>query len=315
MPQKLTNTTVAKMAPRKKPYEARDSECRGFLVRVEPTGRKAFWFTFSAASLGGKRGQRIYLGDPDSRSVDSVRKDAQVAKAKLAQGIDPRADRKEAKEKTQRENLSTLSVFLDEKFEPWARTHMKSHKEQLSRIRSDFKVQLDKPMTNLHQITVEGIRRTWLKDGKQPRSINRDVQRIGSVLSRAVEWGVLDRHPLKGLKPLKYDKTPRVKYLSAVEEQALRDAMTAREHRMRDERRRMNRHLSERRLPLLPELPDSLIDHLKPIVLLSLNCGLRRGEMFSLRWDTVDLGEKWLTVKAATAKSGQTRRIPLNAEA
>jgi integrase len=65
----------------------------------------------------------------------------------------------------------------------------------------------------------------------------------------------------------------------------------------------------------LPEREGELLDHLKPLVLVALNTGLRRGELLGLTWDAVNFSGKILTVTAATAKSGHTRRVPTNREA
>ncbi|MBL0021396.1 MAG: tyrosine-type recombinase/integrase [Sphingomonadales bacterium] len=56
-------------------------------------------------------------------------------------------------------------------------------------------------------------------------------------------------------------------------------------------------------------------DHVKPLILLSLNTGCRRGELFDLTWANVNLDRRLLTVTGATAKSRRTRHIPLNREA
>ena len=312
MPSKLTQRAVKALQAHPKPYEKRDSELKGLLVRVQPTGLKTFWYAYP---FGGKRANRYRLGAYPGISVDGARAFAKVAAGDVSKGIDPQARRKAERVKTERDKLLTLSTFLDERYEPWAQAHMKSARAQLERIRSDFKEQLDKPMTLFHEVMVEGLRQKWKKAGSQPSTINRDLQRIGSVLTRAVKWGVLEKHPLAGLKPMKTDKAGRVRFLSAAEETALREALVTREDRLRTERIRYNTWRIERHLDPLPEREGELLDHLKPMVLLALNTGLRRGELFSLKWADVDLEAQMLTVRAASAKSGQTRRIPLNDEA
>jgi integrase len=57
------------------------------------------------------------------------------------------------------------------------------------------------------------------------------------------------------------------------------------------------------------------MDHLKPMILLSINTGMRRGEVFKLTWQSVNFDTRQLTVTGQTAKSGKTRYIPLNKEA
>ena len=51
------------------------------------------------------------------------------------------------------------------------------------------------------------------------------------------------------------------------------------------------------------------------MVTLSLNTGLRRGELFGLTWENVDLVQNVITVTATSSKTGRTRHVPINATA
>jgi integrase len=73
--------------------------------------------------------------------------------------------------------------------------------------------------------------------------------------------------------------------------------------------RRQYRH--EKLLPLLPHFGD----HLTPAVLLSMNTGLRRGEVLKLRWTSIAFNRRLLTVEGPNARNRQTRHVPLNEEA
>ena len=77
---------------------------------------------------------------------------------------------------------------------------------------------------------------------------------------------------------------------------------------------RANAWRQERERELLPALPH-FGDHLTPAVRLSMNTGLRRGELLALRWESIDVKHRILTVEGGTAKSRQTRHVPLNDEA
>ncbi len=51
------------------------------------------------------------------------------------------------------------------------------------------------------------------------------------------------------------------------------------------------------------------------MVLLAMNTGMRRGELFDLTWQNFDLKNHNLTMEGIRAKSGHTRHILLNDEA
>jgi integrase len=46
-----------------------------------------------------------------------------------------------------------------------------------------------------------------------------------------------------------------------------------------------------------------------------MNTGMRRGELLALKWSAIDFKRALLTVEGVTAKSKQTRHLPLNTEA
>ncbi len=138
---------------------------------------------------------------------------------------------------------------------------------------------------------------------------------ISGVFSRAVEWEYIDIHPLAKLKQLKVDSKGVIRYLAADETKRLRDALDARQDEMRAERESANTWRTDRYRELLPSLLQlPFTDHLKPMVLVSLNTGMRRGELFDLKWSAVNFDTKTITVAGATTKTSDTRHIPMNKE-
>ena len=132
-------------------------------------------------------------------------------------------------------------------------------------------------------------------------------------MNRAIDWGLLKDHPMRNVKKLKVDEDAKIRYLVPEEAQRLRDAMDNREMKHRADRERFNQWRRRRGYEEFPAFA-TFTDHLKPIVLLALNTGMRRGELFNLKWDDVNFAGRILTVVGETAKSGKTRHIPMNEE-
>ncbi|NIO48011.1 MAG: tyrosine-type recombinase/integrase [Candidatus Aminicenantes bacterium] len=57
-------------------------------------------------------------------------------------------------------------------------------------------------------------------------------------------------------------------------------------------------------------LIDAAADHLKPILIIALNTGMRRGEIFNLRWSDIDFIDHYIHIKKT--KSNVMRNVPMN---
>jgi integrase len=107
-----------------------------------------------------------------------------------------------------------------------------------------------------------------------------------------------------------------VRYLSKNEATALRSALDARELKIKQARDSANRWREKRNYDTFPCLSDqTFADHLKPMVLISLNTGIRRGALLQLTWHDICFSKAILTIPGNISKSNKTRHIPLNQEA
>jgi integrase len=300
---RLTNSIVHRLEPGPTYYDTHDSEVPGFLVRTQPSGKRIFHLRYTLPS--GER-RSIRVGDAAALTVVEARDIAKAYWAAAAHGDDPQA----AKQQVQRH---TLESFLTEVY-----IHRATHKtvnETVTRVEKSFPDLLKKPMDEISPMWMEHWRKARLDAGTQKSTVNRDITALRSVLSRALDWGFLESHPLARVKPCKIDQISKPRYLDPKELERLHKALDVRELKLRQKRANYNKWRRDREQPELLDLKTvTFADHLKPLVLLALNTGLRRGELFNLEWSDCDLKSKSpvLTVRGEAAKSGETRHVPLN---
>ena len=86
----FTKSVVAKATPSTKPYDIRDSEIMGLLLRIYPSGTKTFFLTYLPKS--GRRNY-IKIGRADHISPPQARDLAKQILGEVAKGEDPRKSR------------------------------------------------------------------------------------------------------------------------------------------------------------------------------------------------------------------------------
>lgn len=325
-PEYLTQAIVDGLKPRDRQYAVADFDRRpssknravkGLAVRVYPSGAKKwayrYWFN-------GERRTHL-LGDAANLPLHKAREAARAIQmradlARAGVGEDPKPKPPAAPEpgpapaptviewingpyaealrlrRTRDEMLRALNVTLSDKVK---------------------ETRIDDP--GLRAAVIEWRNET-VTAARTPQTVNRYTEYLRAALTHAVEADMLPINPLHRLKKLKEPTEHRVRYLSEDEEARLWDALDRREERIRAGRESANAWRMERGYSIKVDLRTrAYADYLKPIVVLAIHTGMRRGEIFSLEWGDLDLEARVLTVRGAIAKSGKARRIPLNAAA
>ncbi len=311
MQAKLNVSTIKQLPKSDKPYEVVDTEVKGFLLRIQPTGRKTFYFSYR--NNAGKR-KRIKIGVLGSSVTPAQARDMAISFAgKVSEGVDVQEKRQSSRLTAKELAKNSLEIFLEEHYLPWALANLKSGQQTVDSVKRAFPDYLALPMVNINLAKIEKWRTQKLNDGLKSTTINRIVNALRGVLTKAVEWETIPEHPLQKLKALKIDEIKKARYLSDDEEIALYQALQDRDEKLKQARARGNHHRELRGYELLPDLTQcAYADRMTPLVTLSLKTGMRRGELFDLEWEAIDLTNKVLTVHGDTAKSSKTRHIPLS---
>ncbi len=131
----------------------------------------------------------------------------------------------------------------------------------------------------LHEITPRLIEEFKIQRSKEvaAATVNRGLACLKSMFNRAITWGRFGaENPVKKVKFLK-ENNKRLRYLEAEE---------------------------------IVKLLKHCKGHLKPIVIIALNTGMRRGEILNLKWHDIDF--KKGIIYLLHTKNNEKREIPIN---
>jgi site-specific recombinase XerD len=116
-------------------------------------------------------------------------------------------------------------------------------------------------------------------EGAKPGTLNRELSCLKNMLRKAVEWEYLETNPAWGVSQQRED-VPEFEFLTFEEAEKL--VVTA---------------------PV----------RIKTLLILALNTGMRKGELFKLEWRDVDYRKgKYGIIAVRKTKNHETRHIPMN---
>jgi len=300
MKELIGNALLTRLKPTEKAYDIWDTKLTGFILRVLPSGGMVYRCEYG-------RGKRITIGRTTVLTPAQARDKAKQILSQATIGVLP-VDKKKS------QNALTLENFFNNEYEAWRIANRKAGHADIQRLKKNFISDFGNYLlSELTPMVIEKWRTKRINAGAKPVTVNRDIVILKSALNKAVEWELISEQPLQKLKPFKIDSVGKIRYFTQKEEAELKKALIARDDELKAARARGNEWRKSRQYDLYPDLEQfKFADYLTPMVLLSLNTGLRRGELFSLRWENINLQHAMLTVSGDTTKNGKTRHIPLN---
>jgi integrase len=137
-------------------------------------------------------------------------------------------------------------------------------------------------------------------------TVNRELTILRRMLKVALAEGWILRDPFFGAHVISpADEAKRERILSGAEETRLLSACF-------DEKRTISTARGGKTLKMTVE---SRRAHLKPLIILALDTGMRRKELFSLRWNDIDFERQLIVVCGTHTKTQRERIVPLTGRA
>ena len=271
LPRPFTKASVSKMycPPGKSEEWFWDASCRGFGLRALPSGHRTWIYQYRNEH---KRTRRMALGDVSAVSLEAARRAARQQAAKVTQGADPSAERKQRQAAAS--VLSLIEAYL-------------RYAQARQRPRSFVETQrhLRKHAAPLHHERAEAVRRgdiSALLDRVSKKSGASAANRCRAALSSTWSWGLRTGQIESDNNPVAFT--------------------------VRNPEKPRTRTLTDDELRAIWSVTDGEGDYAR-IVRLCILTGCRREEIGGLQWDEV-LPDR-LLIGAERMKAGSEHEVPL----
>jgi integrase len=294
-PLGLTVAAIKALRPRAERYEVKDDAIMGCYVEVWPSGAVSYRLRYR---FNGKSKKLIFgRFDVDEGGLARVRKAGREARNALAEGIDPAAAKREARdarkaEAQQAEVIAEPAPAPADLVETIAADFIERHAKRETRDWKETERLLQRNIVphwrgrRLSEITKADVHAVLdlMIDRGAAVGANRVFAQLRKMCNWAVSRGSIDRSPCDGLdKPSSETKRDRV--------------------------------LVDRELALVWRACDAIGFPFGPLTQLLILTGQRRGEVAGMAYSELDLeGASWI-IPAARVKNKRQHKVPLSPRA
>ncbi|HJV84314.1 MAG TPA: site-specific integrase [Noviherbaspirillum sp.] len=250
-----------------------DTETRGLLLSVSPTGRKTYYLRFQ-----NERGRtrQLRIADGHDVSLAQARTLAEKYRNQIAMGEDP------AETKAALRQVPTVSEFIHDQYLPFVKNYKRSWQCDEGLLRNHVEPVWGKRY--MDQIAKHDVIALITKQRQThaPGSCNRLLILLRYLFNLALRWDVpgVKANPTAGF-PLLEENNKRERYLSREEAATLYDQLNRSDNPM--------------------------LRYIIPMLLLT---GARRREVLDARWEDFDVQRRlW---RIPMTKAGKARHVPLS---
>jgi len=248
-----------------------------------------------------KRGEAYQIDyfDPTGKRIRQSFKKRKDAEAELAKRVSLIAENPKRYLEISKASTTTFDE-LKKKYEEnfsHQRSYEKSKCFNVAVLENEFKGRI---LGNISYYDLESyrnkLRSTLTKHGtvRKDSSVNRVMACLRHMLSKAVEWGMLDRNPFEKGRSLQLkENNQRLRFLTEGEISQLINYCPS-------PRKSKNGKIIQSEQSL----------HVRDFIIIALNTGMRKSEILSLKWSQIRNGFIYLE----KTKTDEPRQIPINAD-
>lgn len=249
-----------------------DTDYKGLMLEVRPTGRKVFYLRFTD-QRGRQRQYRIGLAS--DLSLDLARKEAQKLRTRIALGEDPFEAKRELAQ------IPTMTDFIQRRYLPFVQGYKKSWACDRGLLKNHIEPVWGRRF--MDQVTKADVVALMADHRKThaPASCNRLLILLRYLFSLAKKWEVsgVKGNPTDGI-PLMRENNKKERFLTAEE--------------------------AERLFAQVKQSDNPMLQFIVPMLILT---GARKREVLDARWEDFDLERRsW---RIPMTKTGRARHVPL----